>query len=184
MAELSLRYAAALFDLAREKGSIDEYLEQVLSLQKLLRQDQCQSFLQHPGIAKADKHRFLRETFAENIDRDLLGFLRLIVDKDRQGQILPTFASFIHMVNLHNKKTTAYVTAAADLNQDQIEALKASLSRKLGKDVTISLKIDPSLIGGVSIHADNYLIDRSIKKRIQDMKEYLKRRRIVNDPQA
>lgn len=184
MAELSRRYAAALFDLALEKASVDEYLEQILSLQAIVREAQCQSFLRHPGIAKADKRRFLRETFGENIDKYLLGFLYLTVDKDRQDQLLPAFDSFIHMANHHNKKTTAYVTAAAALNQNQIDALKIRLSRKLGKDIEISLKIDPALIGGISIHVDNYLIDRSIKKRLQDMKNYLKRRRIVNDPQA
>jgi len=49
------------------------------------------------------------------------------------------------------------------------------LSKKLNKRVEVSLKVDPSVIGGFFVHVDGYFIDRTIKKHLHDMKATIKK---------
>lgn len=71
--------------------------------------------------------------------------------------------------------TQVYVTSAVMLTENQISALKNLMSKKLGKQVEISPEIDSSLIGGLSIRFDGIVLDCTVKKQLQDLKENLKR---------
>jgi F-type H+-transporting ATPase subunit delta len=59
------------------------------------------------------------------------------------------------------------------LNEGQIEALKEALSKKLDKQVDIEAKVDPAVIGGISVYVDGFLIDHTLTKRFQDLKKQL-----------
>ncbi|MCL2671599.1 MAG: F0F1 ATP synthase subunit delta [Clostridiales bacterium] len=69
----------------------------------------------------------------------------------------------------------ATVVSAAELSDAQLSALTALLSQKLHNEVVLSVSIDPSLIGGLYIHVDGRVIDRSVKRQIADMKDSLKK---------
>ena len=69
----------------------------------------------------------------------------------------------------------AKVVSAAALTEQQISALRKLLEKKLEKRVEVSLEIDASLIGGFYIYIDGYIIDRTVKKQIRDMKESIMR---------
>jgi len=70
---------------------------------------------------------------------------------------------------------TAYVVSAAELKESQVSALARLLSHKLNKRVRMSLRIDPSLIGGLYIHVAGLIIDRTVKRQLSDMRDALKK---------
>lgn len=72
-------------------------------------------------------------------------------------------------------KTTTHVVSAAPLGDEQIAALKDVLSRKTGKDIELSPSIDPSLIGGLYISVDGFVLDGTVKKQLRDMESSLVR---------
>ena len=72
------------------------------------------------------------------------------------------------------KTTAAQVVSAVKLSDAQLLKLKDSLSKNLNKQVDISNIVDPALIGGLYIQVDGCVIDRSIKKQIQDIKKSVK----------
>ena len=170
MARLSSRYATALFDLSIEGGKLNESLNQAIYLRDALKDERCQKLLTHPRISAAEKRSFFDDIFKQHINPDLLGFLHLTVDKNREAFIVPVLSDFINMGNDYLRKTTALVTSAVPLRSDQVSALAALLSKKTNKHVTIEQKIDPSIIGGLHIQVDGYFIDRTVKTRLQDIK--------------
>ena len=174
MAELSSRYAAALFDLAVESGVADEYLEQAVFLREVLSGVECRGVLAHPRISAAEKQEIFRKSFEGGIHDHLIGFLCLAVAKNRQRFIVPALTVFIDIMDRHLNRTKASVTSAAPLSEEQIAALAEKLAKELGKRVEISLKVDPSVIGGLHIQADGYFIDRTVKKQLSDIKINLK----------
>ena len=70
----------------------------------------------------------------------------------------------------------AQVVSAAELSGEQISVLCEALSKKLGRQVDISSSVDPSLIGGLYICVDGYVLDRSVKKLLGDLRDNIKRR--------
>jgi len=76
----------------------------------------------------------------------------------------------------YTEKTAAQVVSAAELAKSQITALETALSKMLGKAVTVSARVDPSLIGGLSIQVDGFFIDRTVKRQLKDLRENIKSR--------
>ena len=70
--------------------------------------------------------------------------------------------------------TVEAYTALAELADQQIRALEEMLSRKLGKQVKVNPRVDPSLIGGMYIQVDGYFIDRTVKSRLRDLSASMK----------
>ena len=173
MAQLSSRYAMAIFNLSIKRGNLNENLDQALYLRDALKDEKCQTLLTHPRITEAAKHAFFDEVFSSHINKDLLGFLHLAVSKNREEFIVPVLSDFIDMARDFLRKTTALVVSAVPLRDDQVSSLAALLARKLNKQVTIEQKVDPSIIGGLYIQVDGYFVDRTIKTRLQDVKNSL-----------
>jgi len=174
MAELNVRYASAIFDLALECGKLDEYYEQAVSARNALQSDECRIFMEHPDISVKEKHKFLDDVFGDNLCDDLKGLLYLLISKNRENIIISVLGAFINMADIHSGRTTAVVVSAVMLSEDQLSVLKNVLSKKLNKQVEISAKVDSSLIGGLYIHVDGYLIDHTVKKQLSDLKDSIK----------
>lgn len=170
MAKLSARYAAALFELSMEKKSLDESYDQAVVMLDTLKGSECRRIITHPHISRNEKREFFDKIFGNGINEDLRGLLQLAISKNREAYILPSLGEFIEMADRYKRKTTATVVSAYELGAGEISQLKAALTKKLNKIVDISLKVDPSIIGGFYIYVDGYLIDRTIKKQLHDMK--------------
>jgi len=174
MERLSVIYATALFDLALEQDSVDDFLKQAVFLRDSLSDEDCRRMLVHPQISAAEKHEFFRKTFEGKIHEDLLGFLYLVADKNRESHLISALDALIGIIERHNGIVTAKVLSAAGYNAEQAEELRTMLSKKLNKHVELELKVDPSLIGGPYIFVDGYYIDWTVKKRIRDLTIHMK----------
>ena len=62
---------------------------------------------------------------------------------------------------------------AMKMNDEQIESFKASLDEILGKKTKLSIKVDPSLIGGIKLRVDNTFLDASIYNKLQTLRTEL-----------
>jgi len=173
MAQLSNRYAAALFELSLERGLLNDYVEQAMLLRDMLSGDQCQQIITHPRINAKQKKSFFSAAFSGHVNDDFLGFLNLAVEKNREMFIVPVLTEFIEMGNKHNRKATAFVVTAVPLKDKQASALAALLSKKLEKQVEIKQKVNPDIIGGLYVQVDGFYIDRTVKARLRDIKNNL-----------
>ena len=174
MERLSIIYATALFDLALKHDAVEDFFNQATYLHDALSDTDCQRMLVHPQIAASEKQEFFRNIFSGKIHEDLLGFLYLVADKNREAYLIPALDTLIGMIKRHNKIVTAKVLSAAPYDEKQAEALREMLSKKLDKHVELDLNVDPSVIGGPYIFVDGYYIDWTIKKKLQDLNLSLK----------
>ncbi|MCL2699172.1 MAG: ATP synthase F1 subunit delta [Defluviitaleaceae bacterium] len=184
MAELSVRYATALFELSRDGGTLGECLKQAVVVRDALSAKECRSIIEHPQISGAEKRVFLDNVFAEGLNGHLNNFLSLLISKNRESIMTSALTTFIDMGNRVSGKTDAEVVSAVALDEGQIAVLKAKLEKKLGKTVDITTQVDPSLIGGLYVYADGHYMDHSIKKQLKDVRSNLKHGEWLDGPQA
>jgi F-type H+-transporting ATPase subunit delta len=175
VADLGIRYATALFDISQESGLLDDYLEQAELVRNNISDEDAQRVLTHPRITSDEKFDFLQKSFGEYVHQDLMGFMRLVVSKNREAFLLPALNKLVEMIKTHKLQTTAKVVSAVPLSDEQAAQLTAVLAKKLGKQVDINVTVDPSVIAGISIHVDGYFLDRTIGTMLKDMKETLRR---------
>ncbi|MCL2248705.1 MAG: ATP synthase F1 subunit delta [Oscillospiraceae bacterium] len=174
MERLSVLYANALFDLAREKGVVDEFLAEATFIRDSLIDENCQRILNHPQISASEKHKFFEEAFSGKVHQDLLGFLYLVADKNREPALLSALNKLIVNIEQSSGKVKAKITSASPYDEKQADSLKTMLSRKLGKEVELEMKVDKSIIGGPYIFVDGYHIDWTIKNRLRDLTTQMK----------
>jgi len=174
MERLSVIYASALFDIALQQNAVDDFLSQAVFLLDSLNDKDFQHVMMHPQIAASEKQEIFRKAFADQLHEDLLGFLYLVADKNREVYLIPALKALVDLIKNHNKIVTAMVLSAAPYDDRQAEALRVVLSENLDKQVELNLKVDPHLIGGPYIFVDGYYIDWTVKKRLHDLTVNLK----------
>ena len=173
MADLQTRYAKALFELSVERGLTADYKEQADFISSAMSDSEAQQIITHPRIPMKEKFAFLDNAFAGRVHDDLLGFMRLIVTKNREEFLAPAMDNLVEMIRRHQNFTKVKVVSAFALTDEQLSQVRRSLMRKLGKQVEIEEEIDVSLIGGFRLHVDGHIFDRSIKQMLKEMKENL-----------
>ena len=175
LADLGNRYASALFEISAERGLISEYLEQAQFLRDALHDGDAMRILTHPRISAAEKHAFLENVFGASIDENFMGFMKLAVDKHREAFLLPALDALVYMIKKHRNQTTAKVVSAVPLTDAQAAQLTGVLEKKLGKQVELTVLVDESVIAGISIHADGYFFDRTVKTMLKDLRDSCKK---------
>jgi F-type H+-transporting ATPase subunit delta len=176
MATLSAQYAKALFELALEQGLTDAFLAQAVLMRTCFKDAECRRALSHPLIPSAEKRALFAKAFAGNLHDDMLGLLSMVIDKGREAELVPALGKLIDLIEGHQKKLRANVLTASPMDKKQISDLEALLSDKFSRQVTVSTKVDPSLIAGPYIRIGGYLIDMTVKKRLHDMIGSMKER--------
>jgi F-type H+-transporting ATPase subunit delta len=171
MEGLTAKYASALFDLAVERGLLSEYLAQAVSVRDVLQTWQSRGTMEHPHISAAEKRAFLRGVLPENVHADLIGFLHLLIANRHEDLMIPALAAFIGMGKKRDEIVLAHVVSAVGLREIQASALEGMLSKKLKKKVEISFRVDPLLIGGLTIYVDGLMIDHTIKRKLGNLRD-------------
>ncbi|MCL2152257.1 MAG: ATP synthase F1 subunit delta [Oscillospiraceae bacterium] len=174
MEKLSALYASALFELAVQRGLTDEFLSQSVFIHDSLQDDECRQVLVHPHIPAQKKQELFSKVFGKYVNKDLLGFMNLVAEKNREEFLLPALTELIEMIERHKGKIKSTVYFASTISESQLAEMKTTLSKKLNKIIDISLKVDPSLIGGPYIFIDGYYIDWTVKTRLRDLIIHMK----------
>ena len=121
-------YGDALFETAMENNKVDTLYEEVNALIPILKENpELLALLGNPQIVKEDKVAIIRQVFENRVEIELMGFLAIIVEKDRQSELIPVLDYFIQRVKEYKKIGAAYVTSAVELKPEQ----KAGLEKKL-----------------------------------------------------
>ena len=174
MERLSMLYASALFDLALERGDIDKSLEEAVFLLDILQDKDVQHMLLHPHVSKADKQKLLTQALTGHVNVDMLAFLNLAIEKNRQSFIISALNAYIDLIKKHKNIVTAKVITATELDSNQTTELRDTLSKKLKKDVTLNVKVDPSVVAGPYIYVDGYYLDWTFKTHLHDLTIHMK----------
>ena len=146
-------YGDALFETAMEKELVDNLYEETSALLPILQDNpELFSVLGNPQIVKEEKVALLHQVFSGKIAEELMGFLSIIVEKDRQNEMILILEYFIQRVKEFKKIGAAYVTSAVELGADQKAALEKRLLETTGYvQFEMHYDVDASLLGGMVI---------------------------------
>jgi|SRR5690554_82781 len=175
MAKLNERYANALIELSDENDSLSEDLQGAILVRDMLLDHDSQAFLTHPHIADSAKYDLFENAFSGKISQHLMGFLSLMVKKNRESLIVPALAEFINRANRRLGKIKARVVSAKPLKQEQLESIRKILTKQTNMQVDIHAEHDPDVIGGFYILVDGKIFDGTVRTKLNVMKERLKR---------
>ena len=172
---ISKTYGEALYELALEENKVDSFTEEIRILQQILAENQDLSrLINHPKIVKEEKLQVMRNIFEGKMDKELLGFLSLIITKDRYNEIDSILQYFLYQVKELKGIGVVYVTTAEALKVPQRELVIAKLLETTKyQQMEMHYTVDKSLIGGMVIRIGDRVVDSSIKSKLDALQKKL-----------
>lgn len=167
-------YGGALFELAREEGAEDAILSDVRGVKPFFeRGSDFVRLLDCPNITHRERNDVIKRAFYGRINEYLLNFICLMTDRGYAGSIYGALDKFIELYNVDHAIADAYVVSAVELTQAQRSALASALAARTGKKVNLICRVDPSVIGGISVCIDGEEFDGTITHKISQIRRKL-----------
>lgn len=173
------RYAEAFFSIAQEAQKIDEFqseLEKVI--QTITEVEGMKEYLAHLLVPAKEKKELIEKIFAGQLSTMTMNFLLTLIDKRRESYLEVIYREFVEMADESRNIRKAEIFAARDVPEAELAELAQKLSSSTGKTITLKLTVDPSLLGGVKIRMGDQIVDGTAAKKLQMLKDNLKRVKI------
>jgi F-type H+-transporting ATPase subunit delta len=168
------RYARALFDLAQEKGVLEQVAGELELVAKIIETDgYLRAVMNDVLISPTQKHNLVEKVFGGKVSALVLNFLFLVVRKRREANIPEMSRAFQDLANEARGVVEVEVRSAIELPEETVKALEGKLVAKLGKRVKFQTQVAPELIGGLVVRVGDTLMDGSIRTRLRRMRERL-----------
>lgn len=169
------RYAKALLELAIENNQVDNVLNDMKYVVAVATESrEFQLLVQSPVINSDKKNAIFNELFGQfqQISRS---FIELITKKGREVMLADIAASFEDQVNQYKGITPLTIISAVRLSEDVKKGILSKVQGLTSGTFEITEKIDPTLIGGFIVRADDKQIDLSVASQLDNLKQRLTR---------
>ncbi|MGA2602850.1 MAG: ATP synthase F1 subunit delta [Verrucomicrobiia bacterium] len=171
---IDIGYAHALFEMAQPEGVAPRVEEELFRLRELLKKNtDLLEFLKDPNIQHEGKRKALTDLFQGRVHPLVLNMLITLSDQDRAGRVLHVIEEFSARVASATEKISGEVTTVVPIDNATLQRLAAELSRITGKSVQLFQKVDPLILGGAIIKVGDQIIDGSLRRRLDQIKERL-----------
>ncbi|MDY6967608.1 MAG: ATP synthase F1 subunit delta [Spirochaetota bacterium] len=172
--EVSRAYAGALLEIGLEKDTLDQIEEELDFIKSIVLEDEELSlFFNSPGIPKYIKKDFVDKAFSENLSDNIISFLKVIIDNNRQSLISEINDALIEMIDKEHNRQRVEVVSSEKLEKIILEKIENTLANKLGKKIILEEVVDKDIIGGIIIKVGDLIFNGSIKKNLKEMKDIL-----------
>lgn len=176
MASMAGRYAAALFELAKDQRQMAEVERDLAAFQAMLDDSQdLRRLVRSPVISAGDQSKALAAVLAKaGISGLTANFLKLIARNRRLFAAADMMKSFRALVARERGEVSADVASAHALTPEQMQQLSDTLRTTIGKNVQINTRVDPRLLGGLIVKVGSKMIDGSLRTKLDNLKVAMK----------
>lgn len=169
------RYATALLEIAKEHQTVELFEEQLVLVNETIEShDELRKVLLHPQIAPENKKALIDELFKNDLHKDVLNLIKLLIDKQRENIIPDMKTEYIALADADRGILEMTITTAQALDEQETDDLKQKLSQAFHKKLRIHTKVDPDVIGGLLVRVGNRLFDGTIAGKLQRFEQELK----------
>jgi len=171
MEEIAQVYARSLFEAAKDQDKLDEIREQLgMFADAVAESHDLQVFFFSPYLSTQEKTDGLRRAI-EGADEAFLNFLDLLVENHRMPVIFRIRREFDELWEDENQLLPVQVTSAVPLDDAIVQEIGSTIGAQTGKQVELSSRVDPDILGGIVVRAGNAILDASIRNRLEQLRK-------------
>jgi F-type H+-transporting ATPase subunit delta len=167
-------YATALFEVARAEGNLERVEAELFQVARALESnDELRSKLTDQ-LLPVELRQGIVEDLLDNkampVTKALVSF---IVGSGRARDLPAIIDLMVHRAAAERDEVVGEVRSAIPLDDDQQRRLGEALSKRTGQRVTVKVVVDPSILGGIVATVGDTVIDGSVRRRLDQLKESL-----------
>jgi F-type H+-transporting ATPase subunit delta len=156
-------YAKAVFADARDKQRLPQWSEVLRIAAQVAGDERVAALFGNPHVTATALADFFNDIGGAAFDADAHNLIALLA-AGRRLDLLPYIAQlYEHMRAQYERVLDVTVSSAVELSKDQTERLAAALRKRFTREVRLRTKIEPSLLGGAVVQADDLMIDGSVR---------------------
>lgn len=173
---VSKNYAKALIEIALEDNSFDKIKSQLSEILGVLNSScDLQIVMDNSSISVAKKIEILDAVFGSKIDLKIMNFLKLLVEKNRFGELNSIVVTFNDLSDAKSNKKKVEIISSIDLDSENKDKILSALEKKLSCEVLPMWNVDESIIAGLKFKFDDYVIDTSVRNKIENLSKNISR---------
>lgn len=175
-AGLADRYATALFELAVERGSLEDVERDLEAIRTLLAEsDDLTRVVRSLTLSRAEQGKALGAVLERmGTTLHVRNFVALLARNRRVFLLDAIIEAFRAKLAEHRGEVSAEVTSAVPLKEDHLQAVRGTLRDIVGRDVALETHVDPSVIGGLIVRVGSRMVDDSIRTKLQNLELAMK----------
>jgi ATP synthase F1 delta subunit len=170
MEEIAQVYARSLFEVASEQDKLDVVKQQLGEFAAALHENrELAVFFFSPYFSAVEKKDGLHKA-VEGADPAVMNFLEALIERHRMPAIFRIRTDFEVLYDKTNKLLPVTVTSAIELDSETIESLGKRIGEQTGNEIELTSKVDPEILGGIVLRVGNFIMDASIRTRLEQLR--------------
>lgn len=168
------RYARALFELVDEDNELDQTYQELIALRQVFEDNESLESALAGVQLSLDEKKALVQDLQEGASQYVANLIQMLFDYGRMDCMVAIIDEFERRYDAFNKRIHAEVITAVQLDTKQRDQLKAGLAKRLSaNEIVLHETVDPSILGGVIIRANNETLDGSLSSKIEQIRRLL-----------
>lgn len=174
MTQTARLYGGSLYDLAAEEQLTDTIMEQMGEIQKLFWENpDYVKLLMEPSIPQEERNDLIEKAFGDGAERYLVNFMKILCERNILREFSGCCEEFVRRYNADHNIAETVVTSAVALKEEQAEALRKKLEEISGKQISLTQKVDPSVLAGLKVELEGKQLDGTVQGRLAGVSKKL-----------
>lgn len=170
---LARPYAKAAFELARSDNQLAAWDDLLAAVATVTGDAGMANWLQSPHSAADKAVEIILEVIGEEVDPRFQGYLGVLADNGRLSLCGEISRMFGQLREAAEKRLQVRVVSAVALQDSEKERMQAALAKRFDREIILHNDVDPEVLGGAIIYADDQVIDGSLLGRVQRLEASL-----------
>ena len=170
---IAARYAKALLDVSLKEGDPRAAEQDLAAFVELMTSHQeLQHALTNPAVPIQKKEAIVKALLDRSRPNPVVGrTILLLALRDRLGILPDLLANYRDRLLDREGVVRAEIATATPVAADRLQRIERGLAAASGKHVTMTTRVDPSIIGGIVARVGSTVYDGSIATQLKKMKE-------------
>jgi ATP synthase F1 delta subunit len=175
MEEIAEVYARALFEVAKEHDILDEIHDDLGAFATALEENrELAVFFFSPYFSSEEKKNGLQRAVT-GANPVFMNFLETLLERHRMPVIFRIRARFEQLWDEENKLLPVEITSSVQLDKEIVAQIGDRIGEQTGQKVELSSKVDPEILGGLVVRVGNFVLDASIRNRLNQLRKQVAR---------
>jgi F-type H+-transporting ATPase subunit delta len=172
--KITVRYAKALFSLARENKTFEDLKKDMETLYQCIREvPELNLMLKSPVIKVAEKYMIFENSFRNIFSPVTLSFIKMIIERHREEYLEGISRYFLSLLKLEQGVKQADLVTAVPLNEVLRKSILNFIHKRFKTDIELNEEVNEKLIGGFILRVGDQQIDASIASKLERIKKSL-----------
>ena len=167
------RYAGAVFEIARENGEIEGWLDDLGVLVREVDNADIAAYLDAPQVSIERKTELVKGAFGDAVGPLAVNLLLVLASRGNASLIRGIAEEYQQIVDADRGIERAEVVSAVQLDRQQLDDISSLLKTVSGKEVTVADRVEPDILGGLIVRVGDRVMDGSTRTRLQKMRKSL-----------